>query len=143
MSKQKVIEPLSADELTVLEIAVHGEFMIETGRWHDPIMSLVKKGYMEGPQFNRYITDAGRAAIGSRLADKEKAEDDMYRELETRLRKQAIAQKVITEKLAGVVDIFVEVAKISSEATGKSAVDDLYQWISSVRRDAENRLKAK
>jgi len=135
--KQEVIEALTSDERTILEIASHGEAMIETGRWHDPIMSLVKKGYMEGPQFNRYITDAGMKAIGAHAAEKEAAEDAMYREIEAKMRKQAIAQKTITEKLKDVPALLAEVAKISAEATGKTPSVDLDQWVREIARQAK------
>jgi hypothetical protein len=139
---QEVTEALTADERTILEIASFGEFMIETGRWHDPIMSLVKKGYMEGPQFNRYITEAGRKAFGAHAAEKEAAEDAMYRDLEVSLRKQAVAQKTITEKLKGIPELFAEVARISSEATGKAASYDLDQWARQVIDQAKAILRA-
>lgn len=65
---QQVIEPLTDDEITILEICCEGGVIAEIGRWEEPVLSLHKKGYLEGWQFNYTITEAGRAAFMSTAA---------------------------------------------------------------------------
>ena len=59
------ISPLTADEQTVLMLAAQGEFLIESGRWEQPVLDLVKRGCLTGDKFNHAITEAGRAALAS------------------------------------------------------------------------------
>jgi hypothetical protein len=64
---EEIIAPLTDDEIAVLMIAAEGEMMIDMGkdsRWHQPIVSLVKRGFLkQWDKFNNEITDAGRAAL--------------------------------------------------------------------------------
>jgi len=133
---QEVIEALTSDKRTILEIASHGEFMIETGRWHDPIMSLVKKGYMEGPQFNRYITEAGRKAFGASDADEDRnlaAYVDKFRELE-------IGRSEIAAAITGMVDSWVGLVRKSASLSGKAASYDLDRWLEVLRKQVAAKL---
>lgn len=67
---QQVIEPLTDDEKVVLEICCEGGVIAEIGRWEEPVLSLVKKGYLTGEKFNHTITEAGRGAFMSTVAEK-------------------------------------------------------------------------
>lgn len=67
---QQVIEPLTADEKVVLEICCEGGVIAEIGRWEEPVLSLVAKGYLAGGKFNWTITEAGRGAFMSTVAEK-------------------------------------------------------------------------
>jgi hypothetical protein len=133
---QEVIEPLTQDERTILEIASHGEFMIETGRWHDPIMSLVKKGYMEGPQFNRYITEAGRKAVGASDADEDRnlaAYVDKFRDME-------IGRSEIAAAITSMVDPWVALVRKSVGLSGKATSYDLDRWLEVLRKQVAAKL---
>ncbi len=67
---QQIIEPLTQDEITVLEICCEGAVIAEIGRWEEPVLSLVKKGYLAGQKFNYTITETGRGAFMSTVADR-------------------------------------------------------------------------
>ena len=141
MSKQEVLEPLSGDEKTILEIASHGEFMIETGRWHDPIMSLVKRGYLEGPQFNRYITPAGHAAFKSFEHDDDERIESNYRLAENILREKLIAQQEIRALILPMVDQWVGIAKRSAGVTGNGPAQELSNWLRVLKDAVTDKLR--
>lgn len=90
MAEAEIIEPLSQDEMAVLEIAAQGQAMIQmsAGRWTKPIASLRKRGFLDGPdQFNLFITEEGRKAL-------EANEDAEWGEIEMLMGKIAEAEKV-------------------------------------------------
>jgi hypothetical protein len=79
----QLIEPLSLDEETVLEIAARGQSMIPIGRWEAPTKRLAALGLLKAlDEANYVITDAGRA----RFKVAEQDQDD------------AIAQVIILTK---------------------------------------------
>ena len=65
---------LTNDERTVLLIAARGHPMLAIGRWQEPVLSLVQKGFMRRDETrsdveNYVISEAGRKA--SDLAEAE------------------------------------------------------------------------
>lgn len=86
----QVIEPLSGDEQTVLEIASQGESMIPIGRWEAPTLRLAALGLLRALDASNYvITSAGRERMKAVNADY----DDALRQMVSigrRLRAQQI-----------------------------------------------------
>ncbi len=136
MTAQEVLSPLTADERTVLEIASHDEVMIETGRWKEPVLSLVKRGYLEGPRFNRCITDAGMAAFKAAEAYEERALVEAYQVAQ----KVGQFQKKAQQTILGMASAMVEVSNGSAKVTGDTPQAAATKWLDVLRDEVFKRL---
>lgn len=133
---QEVIEALSSDERTVLEICAEGGIIAEIGRWKEPVERLVKKGYLEGPQFNHYITPTGRKALSGTAPDDERALAayvDKFRDME-------IGRSEIAAAITAMVDPWVQLVEKSSKLSGKTADYDLMHWLAVLRKEVIAKL---
>jgi hypothetical protein len=88
---QEIVEPLTADEETVLAIAAEGKSMMPIGRWEAPTLSLWQRKFLyRHDDFNFTITHGGKAALEAHR----KAQEVELRDAFDR-HKQAIEQKKV------------------------------------------------
>ena len=123
---------LSSDEKTVLLIAHAGGPMAPIGRWKEPTLSLVTKGFLkprphsDDPDgyFNYHITDAGKDAAIE--LDKE---DDAFlgQMLELGSRASHIQRKCVAHAEQIAVQM-VDLIELSIQATGGSKLDEAKRW---------------
>lgn len=133
---QQIIEPLTQDEITVLEICCEGGVIAEIGRWQEPVERLVRKGYLEGIKFNWTITPAGRAAFDASDDREDKALAayvDKFREME-------VGRAEISAAIMAMVEPCVELSRRSSALSGKDAIHDLDEWLRVLRREVARKL---
>ena len=123
---------LTPDETTVLLIAAKGEPMMPIGRWAAPTKALVAKGLLkphkhEGDptgHFNNYITPAGTAAV----ADLDKQEDQALVDVINLSRGITHAQNKAAANAEAIAVQLVDLAELSSKATGDAKVEALRNW---------------
>ena len=123
---------LSEDELTVLLIAARGEPMMPIGRWKVPAESLVARGLLQGtasPQdpsgmFNLRITATGKKEVERQDTVYEQQLGDVItksRQINHIQNKARAAAEQIAVQL-------VDLAEMSSEATGDDKITALRNW---------------
>jgi len=123
---------LSEDELTVLLIAARGEPMMPIGRWKAPAESLVARGLLQGtasPQdpsgmFNLRITATGKKEVERQDTVYEQQLGDVItksRQINHIQNKARAAAEQIAVQL-------VDLAEMSSEATGDDKITALRNW---------------
>ncbi|PWU21832.1 MAG: hypothetical protein C5B50_00685 [Verrucomicrobia bacterium] len=133
---------LTTDEMIVLSIASNDVPMMPIGHWKEVCESLVKKGLLLGkksPQdpegsHNLYITLAGRKAL------REKTDEPYRRMLQTAGKVQQAQRKCI-ENSGKVVELLVEMAKLTGEVMGDSHEVALDRWLGSIKSAALKRLR--
>jgi hypothetical protein len=123
---------LSADELTVLLIAAKGEPMMPIARWKGPTESLIAKGFLK-PRghpgdptgyFNNVITPEGMAEAGRQ----DTIYDQQLGEMITSSRVIAHEQKKARANAEAIAVQLVDLAEMSSRATGDDKVEALRNW---------------
>lgn len=129
---QETISPLTHEESACLQIAAQGMSMIDMGehsKWHKPLQSLVRRGFMAaagGDMHNIVITAAGRAAI-------EVEEKDSDRELLGAINK-GLAQRRdprygdVQSLIEDAAQKFARAVEMTIEITGDSRVLAIGQW---------------
>lgn len=137
---------LSADELTVLLIAAKGEPMMPIGRWKAPAISLVARGYLtaaRSPQdpngmFNLRITETGKQAAN----DQDTAYDQQLGEIITKSRQIGHAQAKARAAAEQIAVQLVDLAEMSSRATGDDKVEALRKWAKIILERALEKIHA-
>lgn len=122
---------LTEDEKTVLLIAHAGGPMAPIGRWKEPTLSLVKKGFLKprphpgdpDGYFNHHITPAGEAAAIE--CDKE---DALLGQLIESSGKVARIQQKCRAHAEQIAVQMVDLIELSVQATGASKLDSAKQW---------------
>ena len=123
---------LTPDERTVLLIAAKGAPMMPIGRWKVPTLALVEKGFMKPHKhagdptgyFNHYITPAGQLAAEELDRDDDQALADMI----NHSRGLAKAQHKAAASAEQIAVQLVDLAELSSKATGDSKTEALRNW---------------
>ena len=126
------MKDLSEDELTVLLIAARGEPMMPIGRWNLPAESLVARGLLKGatsPQdpsgmFNLRITATGRKEIERQ----DTVYDQQLGDVITKSRQINHVQNKARAAAEQIAVQLVDLAEMSSEATGDDKVTALRNW---------------
>jgi hypothetical protein len=120
---------LSQDELTVLLIASKGEPMIPIGRWREPTINLIERGYMKPRphlgdptgHFNNYITPEGMAAAQQNDADDVRDANMLSQSVLREQRKiRANAEQIAVQ--------LVDLATASNKVTGDDPKAALEKW---------------
>lgn len=133
----EVLENLTADERAVLEICSQQGCVAEIGRWEAPVLSLERKGYLAGPQFNKGLTDAGRRAAQAMAADEDRQVGKMYEAAQ----RVAVAQQEIAQLVEQAAALMATAAIKTHEVRGDSAGFALQQWTKQMVQEAQNRLR--
>lgn len=123
---------LTPDEATVLLIAAKGEPMMPIGRWSEPTKSLIARGLLKPHKhagdptghFNNYITPAGQLAA----ADLDKVEDQALADLINLSRGVTHVQHKAAAHAEQITVALVDLATMSSAATGDDKVTALRNW---------------
>lgn len=136
---QNVTEALTSDERSVLEIAASGEPIAEIGRWEKPVLALEKRGYLEGPKFNKCITAAGEAAYRAQEAAND-AQIGRYIETVSRV---ATAQQEIAQLVEQAAALLATAALKTQEVRGDAAETALINWNSIAMTEARNLIREK
>lgn len=134
-----VIEALSGDERAILEIAAAGGPVAEVGRWEGPVLALERRGYLEGDQFNKYLTAAGRAAYDAQ----EKANDAAIgRYIETASR-VATAQQEIAQVVEQAAALMATAALRTHAVRGDEPEISLLAWNQLMLEEARTLIREK
>lgn len=136
---------LSADELTVLLIAAKGEPMMPIGRWKDPALSLVSRGYLKpnpSPQdpdgmFNLHITATGKQQVER----EDTAYDQQLGDVITKSRQIGHSQAKARAAAEQIAVQLVDLAELSSQATGDDKIDALRNWARIILERALEKLR--
>lgn len=123
---------LTPDEKTVLLIAHAGGPMAPIGRWKEPTLSLVAKGFLKprphpgdpDGYFNHHITDAGKDAAVELDAEDDAALGQM---LELASRAGNVQRKCASHAEQIAVQM-VDLVELSMHATGGSKLDEVKRW---------------
>lgn len=123
---------LTPDEKTVLLIAHAGGPMAPIGRWKEPTLSLIAKGFLKprphpgdpDGYFNMHIADAGKDA-----AVEMDCEDYVaLGQLLTTASKTGNIQRKCASHAEQIAVQMVDLIELSIQATGASKVDTAKQW---------------
>lgn len=123
---------LTPDEKTVLLIAQAGGPMAPIGRWKEPTLSLVAKGFLKprphpgdfDGYFNHHITPEGQIAAAECDKDDDAA---LGRLLELSGEAARIQQKCRSQAEQIAVQM-IDLAELSMQATGGSKLDEAKRW---------------
>lgn len=133
----EIVESFTGDEKTVLEICNSGEVIAEIGRWEKPVKDLERRGYLAGPAFNKYITDAGRAAFQG-------AEREYDRQLGKAIEaggRIAAAQQEVASLVEQAAALMATAALKTHEIRGDAPEVALDLWIDQMKQEALNRIR--
>jgi len=121
----EVIEPLTTDELAVLEICVRGGSIAPIGRWEKPVRALTQRGLLNGlDAFNYVITDAGRDAHESQEREVDRALGEVIERGSANMR----AQLEITDTIEAMAQSLAKVARASALVTGDDEWHAAARW---------------
>ena len=120
---------LSQDELTVLLIAAKGESMMPIGRWREPTVNLIARGYMKPRphpgdptgHFNNYITPEGMAVA-------QQNDDDTIRDANMLSQSILREQRKIRANAEQIAAQLVDLATASNKVTGDEPKVALEKW---------------
>lgn len=123
---------LTPDEKTVLLIAHAGGPMAPIGRWKEPTLSLVAKGFLKPHKhpgdptgyFNHHITDAGKDIA----VELDREDDAALGQLLTVASRTGHIQRKCTSHAEQIAVQMVDLIELSIQATGASKVDTAKQW---------------
>lgn len=123
---------LSPDEKTVLLIAHAGEPMMPIGRWKEPMLSLVAKGFLRPHphpgdptgHFNHRITDAGKDAA----VDLDRENDAALGQMIELSSKVGHIQRKCAAHAEQIAVQMVDLIELSITVTGSSKADTAKQW---------------
>jgi hypothetical protein len=120
---------LSQDELTVLLIASKGEPMMPIGRWREPTVNLIARGYMKPRphpgdptgHFNNYITPEGMAVA-------QQNDGDVVRDAGMTATAISHEQRKIRANAEQIAVQLVDLATASNKVTGDDPKVALEKW---------------
>lgn len=136
---QEVTEALSGDERTILEIAAGGGPVAAIGRWEKPALALERRGYLEGDNFNLYLTEAGRAAFDAAEKENDRA---IGRYIETASR-VTNAQQEIAQLVEQAAALMATAALRTAEVRDVDARSALANWITVMTPEAMSLIREK